>query len=299
MAWKPGGGSSWEVSAINWSSKAAEIHDDSSCRPKWRETANKCLCVHVGACMCVCVSAVGMLLCKCVSMWKRATVTNVFVSMCAHVQVHVRVCVWVCALTEEMRNWGQRESRPTLRDSCSFVNVKQPAFNTDPTSSFSCSDWPPWPCVFVCICVCVCACTRYLDANQPQRHYWLRCTLLTFPTCLLVLVISLPPSRLELITTAFQWKWGGAPRGKVRRDRMKERKRGDEGTRRWGNEEMGEGGMKSHDGLCSASWGLQQHPLVQWKGAFLKYTPALFKMKYLTLERKQTLAFVRWLWYVA
>lgn len=83
--------------------------------------------------------------------------------------------------------------------------------------------------------------------------------------------------------------------------RWKERRRGNEGTRRWGNEEMGEGGVKSHDGFCSASWGLRQdpHPPVQRKGALLKYTSALFKMKYPTLERKQMLPFIRWLWHVS
>lgn len=59
-------------------------------------------------------------------------------------------------------------------------------------------------------------------------------------------------------------------------------------------------GVKSHDRFCSASGGLPQHPQppVQWKEAFLRYTPALFKMKYPTLERKQTITFIE-LWYVS
>lgn len=63
---------------------------------------------------------------------------------------------------------------------------------------------------------------------------------------------------------------------------------------------MGEGGVKSHDRFCSASRGLQQHPQppVRRKEAFQRYTPALFKMKYPALERKQMLTFIR-LWFVS
>lgn len=220
--------------------------------------------MHVCAWVCTCLSAVSMLSCTCVRG------------------------------NEELRSEGVQTY---LIDSCSFVHIKQPLLTLIP---------PPHCLVQIDlydpdVCGDLGVCMHSLPPHQSTTASLL-ITLHSahLSTCLLVLVISPAPNELKLVTTAYQWKWRKRSRESAEM-RWKERWQGDERTRRWGNEEMGEGGVKSHDRFCSASWGLQQHPQppVQWKGAFLKNTPALFKMKYLTLERKQMITFIGWLWYVS
>ncbi len=128
-------------------------------------------------------------------------------------------------------------------------------------------------CVCLCVSVCVCVCVHLQPPHQSTKvPLLIALHSVHLSTCLLVLVISLDPNKLKLIVTTLGEVFWVGKSGEMW---WKERRWGDEEIRTWGNEEMREGGVKSHDGFCSASWGLQQHPhpLVQWK-VFLVHTSA-------------------------
>lgn len=174
-----------------------------------------------------------------------------------------------------------------------------------PTPSLSCSDWPLWPCARASMCVfapCVFAFTQAQPPPPSTRHllsslpphksttaapYWLRRTPLTFPLVYLFLVISSAPGRNR--SSSRQLANGNEERGKSSRGRKegqqrrdekeKARERGSEETRRWGKESV-----KSHDGFCFSISRITATHIIhihRWsgKGAFLMYTPALFKWK--------------------
>lgn len=150
--------------------------------------------------------------------------------MCEHIQA----CV--CVLAQEMRNWGQLECRPTLRDSCLLMSCnKHLTLNPPPHCLVQVDLRDP-----VCVCACVCVCMHSLPPHQSATAPLLIALHSAhLSTCLLVLVIILVPNKLRLITTAFQWKWSmgvwrwGAGGRKVRRDVMKR-----EVAREWGNKEV-------------------------------------------------------------
>ncbi len=126
-----------------------------------------------------------------------------------------------------MRNWGQMECRPALRDSCSFVNVEQPPFNSDPPRCLVQVDL----CDAVCFCGCVCG---HEFATSPPIKQWMLIALHSpyLSTCLLVLVISLAPtvwsSTWLLSSVNGEVLWVGKTRGVIKKKE----------TRGWGNKEL-------------------------------------------------------------
>lgn len=199
-------------------------------------------------------------------------------------------CSCMCVPAGEMKNWGHRRCRPTLRDSGLFVSVKQPPFNADPTSSLSGSHWPLSP---PCIHVFVRACVHSLWPNQSTKDPLLIALLsVHLSTCLLVLVISLTLNKLKLITATFQWKWGGRSTlgrkvgGVVNRERgwVKEKVR--KGKEAW-NPMMGSA-QHPEDYSSIHQCRVRQH---SWS------TQRIFQNEISSSGKKTEVLFIRWLWH--